>query len=257
MGLLKEITSTANPQVKRWRQLQTSAGRRAHGLFLAEGEHLCEEALKHSAAVSFLVQQDKAEQYARFIHAGCEAFLVSPQVIKALSDSKTPQGCIAVCRIPDAQPLASAGPRLLALNRLQDPGNLGTIWRTLDAACFDGLIVDPGCADPFSPKAVRASMGAVFRVRVYACDSLAEALTQLDHHVKVAGDLAGAPYYEHPPFGERVCLLVGNEGAGLEEELLSLADYRLRLPIPGKTESLNAAVAAGLMIYDILQRGDS
>lgn len=257
MGLLKEITSTANPQVKRWRQLQTSAGRRAHGLFLAEGEHLCEEALKHSAAVSFLVQQDKAEQYARFIHAGCEAFLVSPQVIKALSDSKTPQGCIAVCRIPDAQPLASAGPRLLALNRLQDPGNLGTIWRTLDAACFDGLIVDPGCADPFSPKAVRASMGAVFRVPVYACDSLAEALTQLDHHVKVAGDLAGAPYYEHPPFGERVCLLVGNEGAGLEEELLSLADYRLRLPIPGGAESLNAAVAAGLMIYDILQRGDS
>ena len=257
MGLLKEITSTANPQVKRWRQLQTSAGRCAHGLFLAEGEHLCEEAFKHSAAVSFLVQKDKEEQYARFVHAGCEAFLVSPQVIRALSDSKTPQGCIAVCRMPQALPLASAGARLLALNRLQDPGNLGTIWRTLDAAGFDGLLVDPGCADPFSPKAVRASMGAVFRVPVYACDSLAQALILLPHHVKVAGDLSGTPYYEHPPFGERVCLLVGNEGAGLEEELLKLSDYRLRLPIAGGAESLNAAVAAGLMIYDVLMRADS
>ncbi|NLX83175.1 MAG: RNA methyltransferase [Clostridiales bacterium] len=251
MGAIKEITSTANAQVKRWRQLRFAAGRRAHGLFLAEGEHLCEEALKVSAAISYLVQKDQADTYARFLHAGCDAFLVSPQVIKALSDSKTPQGCVAVCHLPAQRPLESAGSRLLALNRLQDPGNLGTIWRTLDAAGFDGLLIDPGCADPFSPKALRASMGAVFRVPVYACDDLADTLRVLPH-TKVAGDLSGTPYYEHPPFGDMVCLLVGNEGAGLDEALLQLSDYRLRLPIPGGAESLNAAVAAGLMIYDIL-----
>ncbi|HPY94929.1 MAG TPA: RNA methyltransferase, partial [Clostridia bacterium] len=171
--------------------------------------------------------------------------------MKALSDSVTPQGCLVVCRIPEPVPLREAGPRLLALNRLQDPGNLGTIWRTLDAAAFDGLLVDPGCADPFAPKAVRASMGAVFRVPVFACEDLPLALDSIPHTL-VAGDLRGDPYYSHPPFGDRVCLLVGNEGAGLDEQLLRRAHHRLKLPIPGGAESLNAAVAAGLMIYDVL-----
>ena len=255
MGVKKTITSTANPLVKAWRQLKTPAGRRAHGLFLAEGEHLCQEAVKAGVQPLLLIDQGRADALKTLLDSGCEAFLVSDKVIAALADSKTPQGCIAVCPLPAAQPLSSAGPRLLALNRLQDPGNLGTILRTLDAAAFDGLLIDPGCADPFSPKAVRASMGAVVRVPVYACDSLAEALAQLPGHVKVAGDLQGSPYFDHPPFGDKVCLLVGNEGAGLEEAVLQQADHRLRLPIPGAAESLNAAVAAGLMIYDVLLNG--
>ncbi len=98
-------------------------------------------------------------------------------------------------------------------------------------------------------------MGAVFRVPVYPCESLAEALLALPGHVSVAGDLAGSQYFEHPPFGDRVCLLVGNEGAGLDPDVLAAADHRLRLPIPGGAESLNAAVAAGLMIYDVLLNG--
>ena len=255
MGVTNTINSTANPLVKMWRQLKTPAGRRAHGLFLAEGEHLCQEALKAGLSPVLLVDQGRAAEYAGLMQPGCERYLVSSRVIAALADSKTPQGILAVCPLPAPQPLKAAGPRLMALNRLQDPGNLGTILRTLDAAAFDGLLIDPGCADPFSPKAVRASMGAVFRVPVYACDSLAEALAQLPGHVKVAGDLQGSPYFDHPPFGDKVCLLVGNEGAGLEEAVLQQADHRLRLPIPGAAESLNAAVAAGLMIYDVLLNG--
>jgi TrmH family RNA methyltransferase len=163
---------------------------------------------------------------------------------------------MAVCRMPERSAPADAGPRLVALNRVQDPGNVGAILRTMDAAAFDGLLIDVGCADPFSPKALRASMGAVFRVPVYSFSSLEEALDLLPGHILVAGDLNGAPYYEHPPFGARVCLLMGNEGAGLDEGLLKRADYRLKLPIPGGAESLNAAVAASLMIYDILIRSE-
>lgn len=255
MGVMNTITSTSNPLVKMWRQLKTPAGRRAHGLFLAEGEHLCQEALKAGLSPVLLIDQGRAAEYAGLMQPGCELYLVSSRVIAALADSKTPQGILAVCPLPAPQPLKAAGPRLMALNRLQDPGNLGTILRTLDAAAFDGLIIDPGCADPFSPKAVRASMGAVFRVPVYPCADLAAALQALPHHTKVAGDLSGSPYFEHPPFGEKVCLLVGNEGAGLDSEVLALADHRLRLPIPGGAESLNAAVAAGLMIYDLLLGG--
>lgn len=248
---MNRITSTANPQVKAWRQLHSPSGRRSHGLFLAEGEHLCLEALRAGQVDTLLVEEGWIDFFSGLQGKAGRVVVVSPQVLSVLSDSKSPQGCLAVCPLPEEQPLHSAVPRLLALNRLQDPGNLGTIWRTLDAAAFDGLLVDPGCADPYSQKAVRASMGAVFRVPVYACDNLALALSSLPH-TRVAGDLHGSPYFAHPPFGPQVCLLVGNEGSGLDEELLSLAHHRLKLPIPGGAESLNAAVAAGLMIYDVL-----
>lgn len=253
---MKEITSPANPLVKQWRQLLSPSGRRAHGMFLAEGNHLCGEAVHAGQARTLLIQKDRAVEFSAWLDLDADIFLVSAQVLAALCDSRTTQGCLAVCPLPESGPLQKAGPRLLALNRLQDPGNVGTILRTLDAAGFDGLLLDPGCADPFSPKAVRASMGAVFRVPVYPCEDLFEALRVLDQYTIVAGDLGGSPYYEHPPFGSKVCLLVGNEGAGLDSGLLSQARYRLKLPIPGGAESLNAAVAAGLMIYDVLMRGD-
>ena len=215
------------------------------------------EALKERAAEALLVEAGQQERYAGLVAHGAPLYLASPQVLSALSDSKTPQGALAVCRLPAQRRLEDAGPMLVALNRVQDPGNVGTILRTMDAAGFDGLLVDPGCADPFSPKALRASMGAVFRVPVYPCGDLAEALAMLPGHVKVAGDLRGSPYEKHPPFGGRVCILVGNEGAGLEERLLRLADYRLRIPMPGGAESLNAAVSASLMIYDALLWGQA
>ena len=249
---MKEITSTQNPIVKQLRQLQTASGRKAHGLFLAEGEHLCLEALRSGEVQQLLISKSHLSDFAAWLPEDKEILLISDQVEKALADSRTPQGCLAVCALPKPLQLSAAGPRLLALNRLQDPGNLGTILRTLDAAAFDGLIIDAGCADPWSPKAVRAAMGASFRVPVYAVDNLPRALAGLSAYALVAGDLNGSPYFSHPPFPEKVCLLVGNEGAGLDEEVLGLADFRLKLPIPGGAESLNAAVAAGLMVYDIL-----
>ncbi len=252
---MSEITSTANPRVKAWRQLLTPDGRRAHRLFLAEGEHLAREAVRAGASECLLILKEHRDKFRDLMHEGLPVVSVSQQVIAFLSDSRTPQGILAVCRVPEPRMLENAGPRLVALNRVQDPGNVGAILRTMDAAAFDGLLIDAGCADPFSPKALRASMGAVFRVPVYSCCSLDEALGLLPGYILIAGDLNGAPYYGHPPFGDRVCLMVGNEGAGLEEGLLMRADYRLKLPIPGGAESLNAAVAASLMIYDILLRG--
>ncbi len=249
---MTELASPGNPLIKKWRQLLAPKGRREHGLFLAEGEHLAGEAVKAGAARALLVQRGQQGRYTHLIRTETPLYLVSPQVLSALSESRTPQGVSTVCALPAAQPLSEAGDRLVALNRVQDPGNVGAILRTMDAAAFHGLLIDPGCADPFSPKALRASMGAVFRVPVYPCDDLAEAFKMLPGHVRVAGDLHGSPYEKHSPFGGKVCILVGNEGAGLEERLSALADYRLRLPMPGGAESLNAAVSASLFIYDFL-----
>lgn len=250
---MKEITSTANLQVKQWRQLHSAAGRRAHGLFLAEGEHLCREAIRENAWHTLLIEKSKLEEFSSWLPKAGEVIVVSPQVLSALADSKTPQGCIAVCIIPEAPQIKQAGKRLMALNYLQDPGNVGTILRTLDAANFDGLLTDFGCADPYSPKAARASMGAVFRVPVYQVEDLHTAFDALPEHKLVAGDLNGNPYFDHPPFGDKIILLVGNEGAGLMDSIKDRAHFRLKLPIPGRAESLNAAVAAGLMVYDVLR----
>jgi TrmH family RNA methyltransferase len=251
-----EIASTANAHIKQWRQLLQPSGRRAHGLFLAEGEHLTREALHAGAALALILLKEEKGQYIEWLESGLPVYVVSRQVISVLTDSKTPQASLALCRLPEPPPLGKAGPRLIALNQLQDPGNVGTILRTMDAAKFEGLLIDPGCADPFSPKALRASMGAVFRVPVYPCEDLAAAFSLLPQHNIIAGDLKGGPYYGHPSFGGKVCILVGNEGAGLEERLLRLADYRLKLPMPGGAESLNAAVSAALMMYDVLLRED-
>ena len=253
---MKIITSTKNPLVKAWRQLKSASGRASQGRFLAEGEHLSQEALGAGRAEALILLQGSEGRYAGWLNGGLPSYLVSAEVLKVISDSKTPQDILALCPLPDPVPLSRLGRRLVALNQVQDPGNVGAILRTVDAAGHDGLLIDPGCADPFSPKALRASMGAVFRVPVCQVPSLTEALAALrdQGYQLIAGDLKGEPFFSHPPYPEKTCLLVGNEGAGLSPEALALADLRLKLPMPGGAESLNAAVAASLMIYDVLRQ---
>ncbi len=253
---MKIITSTKNPLVKAWRQLKSASGRASQGRFLAEGEHLSQEALGAGRAEALILHQGSEGRYAGWLNGGLPSYLVSAEVLKVISDSKTPQDILALCPLPDPVPLSRLGRRLVALNQVQDPGNVGAILRTVDAAGHDGLLIDPGCADPFSPKALRASMGAVFRVPVCQVSSLPEALAALrdQGYQLIAGDLKGGPFFSHPPYPEKTCLLVGNEGAGLSPEALALADLRLKLPMPGGAESLNAAVAASLMIYDVLRQ---
>lgn len=253
---MKAISSVKNPQVKAWRQLRSAAGRRAQRLFLAEGEHLSQEAVAAGAAEALILQQGSENRYANLLASGLPCFVVSADVIGAISDSKTPQGILALCPLPETPAASPDGARLVALNQVQDPGNVGAILRTMDAAGNHALLIDSGCADPYSPKALRASMGAVFRVPVYAYADLTVTIGQLkaNAYQVIAGDLKGQPYFSHPPYQDKTCLLVGNEGAGLSEELLVLSDLRLKLPMPGGAESLNAAVAASLMIYDVLRQ---
>ena len=138
---------------------------------------------------------------------------------------------------------------LVALDGEQDPGNVGTIWRTCDAAAFDGLLLSNSCPDEFSPKVLRASMGAAFRVPALRVD-LEQALGELRGQgcAVVSSQLDGAPFFEGLPGGD-VALVIGNEARGVSEGVRALATHRLKLPMPGRAESLNAAVAAGIMMY--------
>lgn len=250
------ITSLQNPQVKIWRSLNKSKSQRLqHGLFLAEGEHMAQEAVKETKCRALLVDVNAQDKYAPLIKAaqGASLFLLSSHVMEAVCDAKTPQGIVAVCDYPDISSIS--GNLLVALDGVQDPGNIGTILRTMDAAGFHGLLIDEKTADPCSPKALRASMGSIFRLPCQRIANLPGALSALaqDGYQIIAGDLKGTPFFERPSVGQKVCIIIGNEGAGISPAVLQCATLRLKLPMLGGAESLNAAVAGAIMMYDILR----
>lgn len=255
------ITSLQNQQIKAWRALKETKGRAAQRLFLAEGDHLAGEALAAGAAQALLVGESAQEKYAvhltRAAGQGTAVYILADHVMAALCDARTPQGVAAVCRLPDNAALPDRPLRLAALDGVQDPGNVGTVLRTLDAAGFDGLLIDRRTADPYGPKALRASMGAVFRVPVYGGD-LPALLNRLSPtHDLYAGALDGQPFFERRRSRPGVCVIIGNEGAGISPAVYAVPGIqRVKLPMAGGAESLNASVAGGIMIYDILRRGE-
>ena len=252
------ITSLQNPQVKAWRALNRSRAERSRqGLFLAEGEHMAGEAVKEGKAQALLIADTAREKYRGLAKsaAGVTVWYLADHVIQALCDAKTPQGIVAVCGYPFPAAIPSGAALLAALDGVQDPGNVGTLLRTMDAAGFHCLLLDEKTADPYGPKALRASMGAVFRVPVFRCSSLSDTLDglQRDGFEIIAGDLRGESFFRRPRLPDKLCVVIGNEGQGISPEVMCKATMRLKLPIPGGAESLNAAVAGSIMIYDILR----
>ena len=254
------ITSPHNPMVQGWRALnRTRRARQEAGAFLAEGEHMAQEAMKTGRATGLICAQDAAERFSGLIRsaddAGLPVYLLASRALEAVSDTRTPQGVLCVCRMPDTNRLPDL-PLIVALENVQDPGNVGTVLRTMDAIGTAGVLLSRECADVFAPKTLRATMGAVFRVPVWIAEDLRvalEALKMRDYRL-MAGALDGTPFYDRPVDAERTCLLIGNEGQGLSPETAAMAQLKVRLPMPGQAESLNAAVACAVMAYDVLRR---
>ena len=149
------------------------------------------------------------------------------------------------------------GDKLVLLENVQDPGNVGTILRTMDAAGFTGAILTQGCADPYAPKALRATMGSIFRVPTMQVRSApaAAAMLKAEGYAVVAAAVNGKDFFTRQAIGEKICLIIGNEGAGITSETLAAATHRYRLPMRGGAESLNAAAAAAIFIYELAYRG--
>lgn len=257
---MQELSSRSNPIIQAARSLQTAKGREANHAFLLDGEHMVSEALAvcPEKIRQLFVTAGKVEQFAS-LHAKAESaehYAVPEHVMQLISSVKTPQGIAVVCELPTQKPLDQMGDKLLLLENVQDPGNVGTIIRTLDAAGFDGVILTHGCADPYSPKVLRATMGSVFRVPIAYREDAASAINALNQHgyATVATALDGTPFYERTPLGNRVCVLIGNEGAGLSRGAISASTQSYRLPMRGGAESLNAGIAAAIVMYDIMNR---
>ena len=248
---MEHLTSLKNPKVQSWRSLKDRKGRKETGCFLVEGRKMVEEALRSAFPVeAVLVDEGRLAELS--LPANVPVYALPEHVLAAVCDTKTPQGLAAVVRMTGSD---SLGSRLVALDGVQDPGNVGTIIRTADAAGLDGVLLSAQCADAFSPKVLRATMGSVFRMGIRVTEDLPGELTRLTQEgfSVLSSQLAGTPFYEREPVGERFCLVIGSEGNGVTPEVQQVATHRVKLPMRGGAESLNAAVAAGIMMYELMR----
>lgn len=260
------IASTANPRIKQLVQWQTKAKeRRKDGVFVAEGLKMLEEAPEGWIREIYLTEEVLARLQSgnterehvlsnKITSLGYET--VTPEVMKKAADTQTPQGVLTVLKQPSyaLQDLLGVDKGMyLLLEDIQDPGNLGTMFRTGEGAGITGIIMSKNTVDIFNPKTIRSTMGSVYRVPFIYVETLAEVL----HDMKgkgissYAAHLAGKSYYDSFSFTGGTAFLIGNEGNGLKKETADLADHYLKIPMEGKLESLNAAVAAALLMYEV------
>lgn len=247
------ITSTSNSQVKQAAALaKKSRERRKTGLFLVEGPKMYEE-----APAEWVEKVYVTEDYVRS-HGepdGPSWELVSDEVMRAMADTQTPQGILALVRQPSwtfSDVWNGENPHIIMLETLQDPGNLGTILRAGEGAGITGVIMNRETADVFSPKVIRSTMGSIYRVPFVYADDLAEAAAGAKSRgIRLfAAHLKGVRSYDQEDYRGGCGFLIGNEARGLTDETAALADCYVKIPMLGKVESLNAAVAASVLMFE-------
>lgn len=253
------ITSTSNVRVKNLQRLLKKAKERnAQDVFLVEGVKMYLEAPKERIRKIYISESLYKERGSKLLQ-GQEAEVMADHVFSAVSDTKTPQGILCVLKqyhylLTDM--LKTDHPHLLLLEDLQDPGNLGTIMRTAEGAGVDGVILSRGCVDLYNPKTIRSTMGSIYRMPFLYADDLQGLLPVLREKgiCTYAAHLQGKHDYDQEDYRTGCAFFIGNEGKGLSEELSSRADVRIRIPMKGKLESLNAAVAASILMYEVCRQ---
>lgn len=260
------ITSTANQKVKRLVNLQKKRKLRdTEGVFLVEGIRMfrevpAEDLLEVYVSESFY-NKEKEVTDAICKRSSVRAEILTDAVFAHVSDTQTPQGVLCVVKqrgksgqVSQLWASAESGkvPFLMILDNLQDPGNMGTILRTAEAAGVTGIVMSKDCVDIYNSKVIRSTMGSVFRMPFLYVEDLEEAVKE----IKAAGiktyaaHLAGKLSYDEPDYKEACAFMIGNEGNGLRDEIARLADTYIIIPMAGQVESLNAAIAATVLMFE-------
>jgi RNA methyltransferase, TrmH family len=224
------------------------------GLFVVEGVRLAEEALKAGCVADIVLHRADLDERGREIVSawaaqGSPTECVSPSVMEAASDDWTPPGLLAAVQFPRAFDPSAGVSFVLILDRISDPGNLGTILRTADAAGVEAVFLTPGTVDPFNAKVVRAGMGAHFHVPICQADCGAIQGHLEGFHIWAAEAREGTRY-DQADWRGRCAILIGSEATGPSPEARALANRRVFIPMPGQAESLNAAIAAGVLVFE-------
>lgn len=258
----EQLKSAENPKIKDAVRLLTNASHRtAQNRFICEGLRLVRDAVQsgvtlHEVFVTEQFCQQFPDEVARIAAAAAQVYCVTPSLLQKISDTRTPQGICAVGTLP-ALPLPQHG-RLMVCDRLQDPANLGALARTAEAFGIDGLLLSADSCAPHNPKALRASMGAFFRLPTAVCDCLPEALCRLrEQGFAVFGSVVRDETccLTELTFPASCALVIGNEANGVSDAVLKACDQRVTIRMAGRAESLNASAAATVFMWEMTKGG--
>ncbi len=257
---MEKITSIKNDKIKELRKLYQKKYRKSKSQFILEGLRLIRGAYKSGADLEqiFLTrsyyQKHKTESF--IINNENELVYVSRGLIEEVADTDNPQEIIAVVNEPKTSLDEVLDKQyILVMDRIQDPGNMGTIFRTAPAAGFQSIIITKGSVDVFNLKVLRSSVGAIYSlpfVKDIELNELTESLKEEDRSI-YAADLNTDNYYNELTYESPLALIIGNEAGGIRPEILDLADQKIKIPLKANIESLNAGVAAGVIMFEIAE----
>lgn len=257
------ISSKDNTLVKHINKLlKSSKYRKENKSFVAEGLRVCFDAYLSEAEIEAVVYTERAfkknrDLLSQIISVSNKKYIVTESVFSALSDTKTPQGVLCIIKTLDKSTLFDTiknSGKFLALDNIQDPSNLGTILRTAEAVGINAVVLSRDCCDIYSPKVVRGSMGAVFRLNYLICNSVAQFISEQNGVKSYAAVVdSGAKKVNEIVFDSSCIVCIGNEGNGLKQSTIDACDENITIPMPGRAESLNASVAAGILMWEMVK----
>ena len=250
------ITSASNPRIKSLMSLvQKAKVRREQDVFITEGVKMFQEAETDRIKEVYVSESFYEKGEVKEKLEQCNYEILSDELFKKVSDTQTPQGVLCVMKqyhytLEDL--FHKENPLFLILEDIQDPGNLGTMVRTAEGAGVDGIIMTKGTVDIYNPKTIRSTMGSIYRMPFFYTEDLIGVMKELqDRNVKLyAAHLKGDKFYHQLNFKGGIAFLIGNEGNGLKDETAEAADVYMKIPMEGKVESLNAAVASVILMYE-------
>lgn len=259
---MQVISSKDNEFIKHIKKLKEKKYRDINKEFIIEGIKLIKEAIEEKAEIKQIVICDNCQnsdvipKELMYEIAKYECVYVTEKIFNNISDVNTPQGILAIIgrEISEAQ-IDYSQDIIVALDEIQDPGNLGTILRTVDSIGLNQILVSKGTADSYNPKVVRSTMGAIFRVKIIECEDLEKTLKEVKKHKYelVITSLQTENSIYDVEYNKKV-IVIGNEANGVEHKIQDMADIKVKIPMLGKTESLNASVATGIVLYEYVRQ---
>ena len=256
------ISSKDNELVKNIKKLKDKKYRDLENVYIVEGIKMVKEAILENSSIKQIIICDDCEKSdliskeMMYEIAKYDCIYVTNKIFKYITEVQTPQGVMAIIEKNNKDKEINYNEDIIVvLDDIQDPGNLGTILRTVDSIGLSQILVSKGTADPYNPKVVRSTMGAIYRVKVIECDNLKEALKEIKKNkfkILVTSLDDSKSVYDMKYY--KKVIVIGNEANGVEEEIVKLADEKIKIPMLGKTESLNASVAAGIILYEYVRQ---
>ena len=259
---MQKITSKDNDLIKHIKRLKDKKYRDLNNEFVIEGIKLIQEAIQERAKIKQIVICDDCEKTEmlnedlKYEIAKQECIYVPEKIFKTISEDSTPQGILAVVEKNNQNvEIDYTQDIIVALDDLQDPGNLGTILRTVDSIGLTQILVSKGTADSYNPKVVRSTMGAIFRVKIIECENLESTLKEVKKHkFKIVTTSLQTNNSIYDIEYQKKVIIIGNEANGVKKEIQEMSDEKVKIPMLGKTESLNASVATGIVLYEYVRQ---